>query len=119
MAWCSTVGLGALGAVGWPWSPPGEQPAWSKVSRRIHRPTQGWRTRRRTRIAGPPLRRSESEVVNDRSQKRVLVHCGLRGAALHRASPERIGQIEDELLDADPSAQAEAEKVVGATLSRL
>ena len=60
-----------------------------------------------------------SEVVNDGPQKRVLVHRGLRGAALHRASPERIGQIEDELLDADPSAQAEAKKVVGATLSRL
>src|SRR5882672_3321383 len=73
------------------------------------------RSRMHARIVGPPPRRPE--VVNHRPQKRMLVHCSLRGAALHRASPERIGQIENELLDADASAQAEAKKVISATLS--
>ena len=49
----------------------------------------------------------------------MLLHRGIGCFAVHRSRAELIGNIEDDLFDSDPAAEAEAEEMIWAPRPRL
>src|SRR5262245_43628455 len=59
------------------------------------------------------------KMVDHRGQERVLIYGGVSRCAVHGAGTKRIGHIEEQSVDGNAAAEAEAKKVIDAPLARL